>query len=98
MTIEWLRDLVIVIYGLGATVVVLALLVMGIMLFVRVKAILDSAKEVSKTVEDISHCVEQEVVRPLAQVASIVQGIRQAAGMFGGFGRNKEDKSHGGKR
>ena len=89
MTIEWFRDLVIIIYGLGATIAVIALLVMGIMLFVRIRYILDSVKEVSRTVKDISHCVEEEVARPLAQVASIVQGIRQVTGMFGGSKRSK---------
>ena len=92
MTIEWFRDLVIVIYGLGGTILMLALLIMGIMLFVRIKSILDSAKDVSRTVQDISHTVKDDIAQPLAQAATVAQGIKQVAGLFGGFGRKREEK------
>lgn len=91
MTIEWFRDLVIVIFGLGTTIAVLAFLVMGIIMFFKVRSIIDTAKRVSGDVEDISSCVKDEIVKPLAQAAAVVQGIRQAAGMFGAFGKKKKE-------
>jgi len=42
-------------------------------------------------VENISSCVEEEVAKPLAQVAAFVQGIRQAVGMVGRFTKKKEE-------
>lgn len=90
MTIEWFRDLVIVIFGLVTTLAVLSLLVMAIIAFVKIKYIMNAAQKISGDVKDISACVKEEVVKPLAQVASVVQGIRQAAGMFGSR-KKKED-------
>jgi len=89
--IEWFRDLVVCIFGLGATVAVIILVVLAFILFVKIKPILDSVKATTRTVENISSCVEEEVARPLAQVAAFVQGIRQAAGMFSRFTKKKEE-------
>jgi hypothetical protein len=40
-------------------------------------------------VENISSTVEVEVVKPLAQVAAFVQGIRQAISLVKQFARKK---------
>ncbi len=91
MSIDWFRDLVICIFGLGATVVVIFLAVLAFLLYLRVRPILDSVKTTTKTVENISSCVEEEVVKPLAQVAAFVQGIRQAVSLVGRFTKKKEE-------
>lgn len=91
MDIEWFRDLVICIFGLGATVAVIILAVLALILFVRIQPIIKSVKTTTKTVENISSCVEEEVVKPLSQVAAFVQGIRQAIGMVNRFTKKKEE-------
>ena len=91
MSIDWFRDLVICIFGLGATVVVIFLAVLALLLYRRLKPILDSVKATTKTVENLSSTVETEVARPLAQVAAFVQGIRQAVGLVKGFTKKKEE-------
>ena len=91
MGIEWFRDLVVCIFGLGATVAVIILVVLAFILFIRIQPILKSLKTTTRTVENISSCVEEEVVKPIAQVAAFVQGIRQAVGMVGRFTRKKEE-------
>jgi Na+-transporting methylmalonyl-CoA/oxaloacetate decarboxylase gamma subunit len=90
VSIEWFRDLVICIFGLGATVVILALVTLAFMMYFRIKPIVDSVKATSKTVENISSTVEVEVARPLAQVAAFVQGLRQAMNLVGHFTKKKE--------
>jgi len=90
VSIEWFRDLVICIFGLGATVVILALVVLAFMIYFRVKPILNSVKATTKTVENISSTVEEEVAKPLAQVAAFVQGLRQAMNLVGQFTKKKE--------
>jgi len=92
MTVEWFSDLVICIFGLAATLVVIVMAVLAVMCYVRIRPVIDSLKSTTKTVENISSCVETEVVRPLAQVAAFVQGIRQAASLFGQFRKNREEK------
>lgn len=91
MSIEWFRDLVICIFGLGATVAVIILVVLAFSLYFRIIPILNSLKATTRTVENISSCVENEVAKPLAQVAAFVQGIRQAIGLVNRFRRNKEE-------
>jgi len=89
--IVWFRDLVICIFGLGAAIAVIILAVLAIILYVKIQPIIKSVKTTTRTVENISSCVEEEVVKPLAQVAAFVQGIRQAAGMFSRFTKKKEE-------
>jgi len=91
VSIEWFRDLVICIFGLGATLVIIFLAVLALLVFLRVKPIIDSVKKTTKTVENISTCMEEEVAKPIAQLASFIQGIRQAVGMMGRFTKKKED-------
>jgi hypothetical protein len=77
MGIDWFRDLVICISGLVATGVFIFVAVLAYSLYRRVRPILESLKTTSATIEGISSCVGQEVVKPLIEVASLAQGIRQ---------------------
>ena len=90
MSIEWLRDLVICIFGLGTTIAVLFIGVLIFLIYRKVSPILDSVKATTETVENISSSVAEEVCRPLSHLAAFVQGIRQAVNLFGKFSRDKE--------
>ena len=90
MSIEWFSNLVIVIFGLAATIVLIFLAVLAFLFYRRLRPVLDSMKATTKTVENFSSCVEAEVARPLAQVAAFVQGIRQAVDLVGRFTKRKE--------
>jgi len=87
--IEWVRDLAIVVLGFGVTLVVLVIGILALMMYCKLKPILDSAKSTAKRVENISATVEEEVSRPLAQLAAFIQGVRQAASFFSGFAKRK---------
>ena len=89
MSIEWFRDLVISIFGVGATLVIIFIGVLAFLFYRKLKPILNSVKSVTKTVENISSCVEEEVSRPLARVAAFVQGISQAISLVGKFSKRK---------
>ena len=91
MSIEWLRDLVICIFGLGAMLAIICIAVIVFILYFRVKPIINSIKTTTKTVENISTSVEEEVVKPLVQVAAFVQGLRQVVGRFS---RRQEGDKH----
>ena len=85
MSIIWYRDLAICILGFGVTAVVLLIGVLALLLYFKVKPILDSVKATTKTVEKLSSCVETEVATPLAQVAVFIQSISQAVGLVSRF-------------
>jgi len=95
VSIEWFRDLVVCIFGLGATVVLIFIGVLAFMLYRKLRPVLDSARAATKTVENISSCVEEEVSRPLAQVAAFIQGISQAVSLVSRFSRRKEGGKDG---
>ena len=90
MSIESFRDLVIIIFGLGATVVIVFVGILAFSLYRKIKPVLDSSRATVKTVENISSCVEEEVARPLAQIGAFVQGVTQAVNLVSRFSRRKE--------
>ena len=94
MSIEWFRDLVLCILGLGVTVVFIVIGVIAVLLYRKIRPILDSSKATVKRVENISSCVEEEVAKPLAQVAAFVQGVTQAVGLVSRFSKRKEGGRH----
>ena len=77
MSIEWFRDLVICIAALLSTAVFIFIAVLAYSCYRRTRPILDSIKATTATVRGISSCVQEEVARPLAEVAAIVQGVSQ---------------------
>jgi hypothetical protein len=77
MSIDWFRDLIICISGLVLVGVLISVAVMAYSLYRRAKYILDSMKATSVAIQGMSFYVRDEVAKPLIQVVSIVQGIRQ---------------------
>jgi hypothetical protein len=90
VSIEWLRDLVIVIFGIASTIVVIMLAIVAYKLYKKVLPVLASVKSTAKTAEDISSCVRDTIVTPLAFFASFSQGLAQALKLFGRFTGRKE--------
>ena len=95
MSIEWFRDLAICILGLGVTIIAIFIGVLAFLLYRKLRPILDSVKATTKTVENISSCVEEEVARPLAQVDAFIQGVRQAVSLVSRFSKRKEGGRNG---
>ena len=90
MSIDWFRDLIICIFGLVATGVLIFLAVLVYLLYRRTRSILDSIKATSTTIQRISSIVGEEVVKPVVQVASMVQGVRQGIDTIGKFFKKQE--------
>ncbi len=90
MSIDWFRDLVISIFGLVAAGVLIFVAVLSFLLYRRVRVILDSVKATSKTIQGISSYVGDEVVKPVIEVAAIIQGIRQGIDTISRFFKKKE--------
>jgi hypothetical protein len=92
VSIEWFRDLIFIIFGIGATVAVVILVVLAFMFYFRLKPLLDSMKKTASTVAKITSTVETEMAGPMAQIISFVQGVRQAIGLFHRFFRKEEEE------
>ena len=92
MTMEWFSQLVIVIFGLSATVAVIIFTVLGLMGYLRVRKILDSVKATTKSVETIVEDVEAEIAGPLGTAIAVIRGIREGMGFFSSLGGKKKKK------
>lgn len=91
MTIEWLRDLIIVIFGITAIIATIIFVVLAFVIYARVRPILKSINNTAKTVERIISGVEEAVVKPIAQIASFFKGIRKAMGFMKRFTGQEEE-------
>jgi len=90
MGIDWFRDLSICIFGLVAAGVFIFIAVLLFLLYRRVRVILDSVKATSRTIQGISSYVGDEVVKPVIEVAALIQGIRQGIDTISKFFKKKE--------
>jgi len=90
MGIDWFRDLIICIFGLVAAGVSIFLAVLLFLLYRRVRAILDSVKATSRTIQSVSSYVGDEVVKPVVELAAIIQGIRQGIDTIGKLFKKQE--------
>ena len=90
MSIDWFRDLIICIFGLVATGVLIFVAVLSFLLYRRVRTILNSVKATSRTIQGISSYVGDEVVKPVIEVAALIQGIRQGVDNISRFFKKKE--------
>lgn len=96
MTIEWLRDLTIVIYGLVGTIFLIIAGIMAFALFNRLKVILDSLKVTSSNIQEISTVAREQIVSPILQVGSLFQGITRWIELISGyFKKSKKEVNDG---
>ena len=90
MTLAELRDLFIIIFavaGIGAAVFVS---MMTFVLYRKLRDILDSGKAITGDIRSITSSVSQDLVKPLASISGIVQGVAKVLEFL--FDRKKEDK------
>jgi len=91
MGIDWFRDLVIVISGSLSAVALIIIIVILLLMYRRVKSILDSIKKITRKVQEVSTYVGDEVVKPVTQVVTLIEGIRQGVdGVRKVFGKKEK--------
>jgi hypothetical protein len=77
MGIEWFRDLIICIFGVAAIGLLIFIAVVMYLFYRRTSALLDSMKKAANTMQGFSSCMEGEVIKPIIQIVTVIQGIRQ---------------------
>ena len=95
MGIEWFRDLVICIWGLVATGVVIFIAVLAYSFYHRTRSVLDSIEATSASIHQISSEVRDEVVKPVIQVVSLIQGLCQGIDIISRFFKKQEGERDG---
>ncbi len=95
MDIVWFRDLIICVWGSVATLLLIFIAVLVFLLYRKAKVVLNSIEMASSTILRISCTVEDEIVKPIAQVVSIIQGVRVGVDFISRLFRRNEGKEGG---
>ncbi len=91
MEIAWYRDLVICVWGMVVTLVVIMVGVLSLLLYKKLRPILNSLEATSSTISDITATVRDEVVAPVVQIAALIKGISQGIDLVSSiFKKGKE--------
>ena len=91
MDISWWRDLVIVVLGLITTIAIVFLSIIIFMFYKRTMTLMDSANEVVDKVSTIVDYTEKEVMQPILQFGTVVQGIVQGVSFITNLFKKRED-------
>lgn len=94
MSVEWFRDLVIIIFGLIASGVLVLIAITAFLLYRQMRTIQSSMKNTLAIIERVSR-VTSEVLQPLVQVLSLISGIREGIESMTRLFREKKGDGHG---
>ena len=84
------RDIILIIWGLVATVAIAFIAVIIFLFYRKTVSLLDSTDLMVARVGNIVDYIEKEVVRPVSRFGTMVQGIMQGISIFGSIFNKKE--------
>lgn len=85
MTIEWLRDLIICIYGILGIIALIVIVVLFISIYRKLTKLMDSVQTTSDNVKQLIGTIKEQWVDPMVQIAAIIQGIKQGINLISRF-------------
>lgn len=92
MDLSGWRDLVIIIWGLVATIALVFISVIVYLFYKRTMSLLESADEVVGKVADIVDYANEEVIRPVTQLGMMIQGVLQGIGLFSNIFKKRGER------
>ena len=84
------RDIILIIWGLVATVAMVFISVIMFLFYRKTISVLDSTDLMVYRVGNIVDYIEKEVVRPVSRFGTMFQGIMQGISIFGSIFSKKE--------
>jgi len=97
MSLADLRDLFIVIFSIAGIAATIFLSIIAFLVYRRIRSILDSAKVAAANIRDVTSVMSENVAKPLASIASVLQGIVKVLEFITGPIRRREAKRGGRK-
>jgi len=95
MSLADLRDLFIVIFSIAGIAATVFLSIIAFLVYRRIRSILDSAKMAAANIRDVTSVMSENVAKPLASIASVLQGIVKVLEFITGPIRRREAKRGG---
>ncbi|MFP3975348.1 MAG: hypothetical protein ACLFVK_03900 [Dehalococcoidia bacterium] len=93
MELSFLRDLVIVIFGILGIVATLMTIVLLAILYRKVTPILDYVKETASNLRDASSTVYKSVIEPISRIQDFIAGIRSVMDAISSITRKRGEKT-----
>ncbi len=92
MDMAWWRDLVIVIWGLIGTIAMIFLCIIFLLFYRKATALMESADFAVGRLSDLVDYTKNEVISPVVQFGTLVQGIIQGVELFSNMFKKREGK------
>ena len=92
MTLATWRDLVIVIWGLVCSGALIFICIVSYRFYKRTVSLLESADLVLAKASDVIDYADKQLIRPVNQIGTIIQGIFQGISLVSNLFRKKEGK------
>jgi hypothetical protein len=89
MTIEWWRDLSLIIFSFTATGVLLFVGILALLLFSKVTRILDPVRRTADIVEEVAQAIKKQAAAILPYIVLVGKGVEACRGFFR---KDKEEK------
>ena len=86
------RDIILIIWGLVATVAIVFITVIMFLFYRRTVSLLESTDLMVARVSDIVDYAEKEMIRPVRQFGTMMQGIIQGVSIFSSIFKKKGDQ------
>ena len=93
MDLSWWRDLVIVIWGLITTITAICVCILAFLLYKKLVPLVEDIDIAVGKVGDVVDFTKRDVITPVVQFASTVQGIVQIIALIADIFKKKEKPS-----
>ena len=88
---QW-RDLIIVVWGLIATLGVIFLCIIIFLFYRKIASLIDAADAVAGKAGEILNYADEEIIRPTIQFGAMIKGVIQGIDLFKKMFRKNEEE------
>lgn len=92
MDISIWRDIILIIWGIVATVAIIFIAVLLFLFYRKTINLIESTDVVVGRVSGIVDYLDEEIIRPVSRFGTMIQGIMQGIGMFSSIFKKKGDQ------
>ncbi len=94
MDITWLRDLIIVIYGILGILLAVPVFILIIVFYRKLMQILETLERTTNEAKEVIDTVKDEFISPLSKIMVVFQAIKQTATLVSEFVNKQQEGSH----
>jgi len=93
--ISWLRDLIIVIYGILGIILIIPVFILSIVVYRKIRDLIHSIQQTTNDAKEVIGTVRDEFVNPVSKIMVIFQVIKQTATLVSEFMKKQQQQQEG---